>query len=106
MGLGISHLIYFMKESGDRQSLNRDLIIKTITLTLEEVLKTACNEIPHEKTPFHGAVPPAVSIEEYIKRVEKYAFCSDSVYVMTLVYIDRLQERNPEFVLNRFSIHR
>ena len=25
---------------------------------------------------------------------------------MMLVYIDRLQERNPDFILNRFSMHR
>lgn len=51
-----------MKESADRQPLNRSLVIKTMTTTLEEVLKAASNDSHYEKTPFHGAIPPAVSI--------------------------------------------
>jgi hypothetical protein len=47
-----------------------------------------------------------VSIKEYLKRIAKYAHCSDSVYILSLVLIDRLQERNEAFILNEFCVHR
>lgn len=36
----------------------------------------------------------------------KYLYCSQAVVIVTLIFIDRFQERNPELPLNDFCIHR
>jgi hypothetical protein len=55
---------------------------------------------------FHALRPPAISIKEYLMRVSKYAACSGECFVLALVYIDRIIQLNPTFVVNSLNIHR
>jgi hypothetical protein len=55
---------------------------------------------------FHALRPPAISIRDYLHRVLKYAACSGECFVLALVYIDRLIQSNPTFVVNSLNIHR
>lgn len=58
---------------------------------LSEILKET-KELKSEcKSKFYTLAAPAVSIKDYLKRIAKYAHCSDSVYILALVLIDRLQ---------------
>jgi len=55
---------------------------------------------------FHALRPPAISIRDYLARVAKYAACSGECFVLALVYIDRIIQANPSFVVNSLNIHR
>ena len=55
---------------------------------------------------FHALRPPAISIKDYLLRIAKYASCSDECFVLALVYIDRIIQSNPSFVVNSLNIHR
>jgi len=57
-------------------------------------------------TKFHATRPPAIAVKEYLLRVVKYANCSESCYILALIYIDRLTEKRPGFVINSLNIHR
>lgn len=55
---------------------------------------------------FHALRPPAISIKDYLLRIAKYAACSGECFVLALVYIDRIIQSNPTFVVNSLNIHR
>ncbi len=55
---------------------------------------------------FHALRPPAIGIRDYLNRIAKYACCSGECFVLALVYIDRLIQSNPNFVVNSLNIHR
>ena len=55
---------------------------------------------------FHALRPPAITIKDYLLRVAKYAACSGECFVLALVYIDRIIQSNPTFVVNSLNIHR
>jgi hypothetical protein len=56
-------------------------------------------------TKFHALRPPAISILDYCARIHKYASCSPECFVLALVYIDRLIQRN-NILLNSLNVHR
>eukprot|EP00826_Nyctotherus_ovalis_P060759 TRINITY_DN855_c0_g1_i1.p1 TRINITY_DN855_c0_g1~~TRINITY_DN855_c0_g1_i1.p1 ORF type:complete len:147 (+),score=37.42 TRINITY_DN855_c0_g1_i1:53-493(+) len=41
-----------------------------------------------------------------MERLHKYASCSESCYILGFIYLDRLLQRNPAFVLSMKNIHR
>ncbi|CAJ1374436.1 unnamed protein product [Effrenium voratum] len=55
---------------------------------------------------FHGCRKPTISIEDYLVRLRSYFMCSDSCFLLALIYIARLVEICPDFAVNPFSIHR
>lgn len=55
---------------------------------------------------FHALRPPNISIKDYLLRIAKYAACSGECFVLALVYIDRIIQSNPTFVVNSLNIHR
>ena len=57
-------------------------------------------------SPFSGKSSPDITIYDYLHRVQQYARCSNSCYILSLIYIDRLLLKDPEFVLNRKNIYR
>lgn len=57
-------------------------------------------------TPFHAQIPPGIGIREYLERVQKYAGCSHECFVLALIYIDRIIQRNPGFVMSSLNVHR
>lgn len=61
---------------------------------------------PKGVSKFHALRPPAISILDYLERVAKYAACSGECFVLALIYIDRIIQTNPTFVVNSLNIHR
>jgi len=57
-------------------------------------------------TKFHALRPPAIELADYLNRIAKYACCSGECFVLALVYIDRIIQSNPTFVVNSLNIHR
>ncbi len=64
---------------------------------------------PHDPDPitkFHSRKLPKISLLDYMCRIHKYTSCSSSCYLIALIYIDRVVQRNPQFALNRHNAHR
>jgi len=55
---------------------------------------------------FHALRIPAIGLREYLERVARYSGCSAECFVLALVYIDRIIQSSPNFVVNSYSIHR
>ena len=55
---------------------------------------------------FHAIYPPQITMRAYLARIAKYAMCSGECFVLALVYIDRIIEFNPHFIVNSLNIHR
>jgi len=55
---------------------------------------------------FHSVRAPAISIKDYLLRIAKYAACSGECFVLALVYIDRIIQNNPSFIVSSLNIHR
>ena len=54
---------------------------------------------------FNSSTCPPISVTAYLARIQKYAKCSDSCFVVALIYVDRLIElRN--IVLTSLNVHR
>jgi len=63
--------------------------------------------VPHPTlSKFHSVRAPAISIKDYLLRIAKYATCSGECFVLALVYIDRIIQNNPSFIVNSLNIHR
>lgn len=54
---------------------------------------------------FTSVYPPAVSVLEYLERILKFARCSDSCFVVALIYIDRIIETR-NIVISNLNVHR
>jgi len=56
-------------------------------------------------TKFQSSVVPDVTIEAYLERIHKYARCSESCFIVALIYIDRIVELK-NFVISNLNVHR
>mmetsp|Transcript_1914 Transcript_1914/g.2726 ORF Transcript_1914/g.2726 Transcript_1914/m.2726 type:complete len:223 (-) Transcript_1914:297-965(-) len=85
---------------------------KTIVPVLACVLNQLCARNdrlaldPKYVSKFHALRPPGITIRDYLERIAKYAACSGECFVLALVYIDRIIQSNPSFVVNSLNIHR
>ena len=60
---------------------------------------------PGQITKFHALKAPGIGIQQYLERIHKYACCSSQCFIMALIYIDRLIQRN-NFLLTELNVHR
>jgi hypothetical protein len=58
-----------------------------------------------EVTKFCSSYAPAVSVEAYLHRIRKYAKCSDSCFIVALIYTDRVINSH-KFNLTSLNVHR
>lgn len=78
-----------------------EAMVDSIGNVLESISKMHLQK-PYQESAFSAKAPPAISIKNYIKRscsrdigIFKYLYCSQPVLIVTLILIDRFQERNP-----------
>jgi len=57
-------------------------------------------------TVFHAVKPPTIGLRKYLERIERYAGCSSECYIIALVYVDTIIQRNKSFVISSLNIHR
>lgn len=73
----------------------------------EAAVKVANLPDPGSKSWFHSCRAPSISIHEYLERLQHYFKCSDSCFLVSLVYISRILKLNPTTLfLDALSIHR
>lgn len=84
------------------------ILVKVLAAVLERLVnsnKSTARSDPGQLTKFHALKPPGIGVEAYLDRVHKYASCSNECFILALIYIDRLIERN-NFLLTELNVHR
>lgn len=95
-------------ESTPAQEAEGKIIIRVLAAVLERLV---CANTPLSKsdpgqvTKFHALKAPGIGILQYLERIHKYASCSTECFILALVYIDRLIQRN-NFLLTKLNVHR
>ncbi|KAA3468679.1 cyclin-P3-1 [Gossypium australe] len=56
-------------------------------------------------TIFHGSRAPSLNLRQYVERIFKYCKCSNSCFVVAVIYIDRFLQRIGAY-LTSLSVHR
>jgi len=56
-------------------------------------------------TRFNALRLPQITIKAYLKRIAKFAHCSEECFVLALIYIDRII-RSQDFLVNSYNVHR
>jgi len=54
---------------------------------------------------FQSSYEPNVSIDAYLERIHRYSKCSDSCFILMLIYVDRLIEKK-SLILTKLNVHR
>ncbi len=67
-------------------------------------LSSKSNEEHTEISAFTAIKRPSVDLESYFQRIYKYMECSDSCYILALIYIKRIQAKGIAF--DRLTKHR
>ena len=85
---------------------------KAVAYVLQEIIDSS-NGSKHLKfdtslsrNPFTSHLKMKMSLFDYFKRLGGYLHISDSCFILALIYIDRVTEANPYFVINSDCIHR
>eukprot|EP00826_Nyctotherus_ovalis_P052419 TRINITY_DN6639_c0_g1_i2.p1 TRINITY_DN6639_c0_g1~~TRINITY_DN6639_c0_g1_i2.p1 ORF type:complete len:184 (-),score=35.89 TRINITY_DN6639_c0_g1_i2:163-714(-) len=55
---------------------------------------------------FDSAHIPEISIRNYFSRLRQYTGCSDSCYILSFIYLDRLLQSFPSLKLTAHNVHR
>lgn len=83
-------------------------VIKVLAVVLERLVAANCSLTEEQKgqvTKFHALRAPVIGIGPYLERIHKYASCSNECFILALIYIDRLIQRN-NFLLTELNVHR
>lgn len=81
-------------------------LLDIISSVLGEIVRET-DKIPDQiTTSFHAKSKPGISIKDYLIRIEKCSKCSDECFILALIYIDRLTERNSRIILKSLNVHR
>ena len=84
------------------------LLVKVLAEVLQKLVATNARQGPDDAdrvTKFHALKPPSISVQLYLERIHKYASCSSECFVLALIYIDRLIQRN-NCALSVLNVHR
>jgi Cyclin len=95
-------------ESTPEEAAEGLAIVRVLAAVLDRLVcansALARNE-PVQVTKFHALKAPGIGIQQYLERIHKYASCSSQCFIMALIYIDRLIQRN-NFLLTELNVHR
>jgi len=84
------------------------VVVRVLAAVLERLV-SANNSLatvdPGPVTKFHALKAPSISVLNYLERIHKYASCSTECFVLALIYIDRMIQRN-NFLLTELNVHR
>ena len=80
-------------------------VVNAVANVLETYLKCR-EEEEYISTSFHAGKTPSISIRQYINRMAQFMKCTEEIFVLALIYIDRVTTRKKDLVINGFCIHR
>ncbi|KAF4652177.1 mitochondrial peripheral inner membrane protein [Perkinsus chesapeaki] len=82
----------------------RGILPKAFTIVIEHLVGIGSGKEP--LTRFHCVKRPGIEIGDYIRRLAKHFGCSDEVFVLCLIYIDRAIKRDDTFAVSALNVHR
>ena len=82
-------------------------LLKEISCTLTSIIQNNKKNKNGKKdnSPFVHEHVPKISILDYLLRIQKYSNIENSTFIIALIYIDRICEKN-EIILTKYNIHR
>jgi len=95
-------------ESTPEEAAKGLVIVQVLAAVLDRLVCTntsIARADPGQVTKFHALKAPGIGILQYLERIHKYASCSSECFIMALIYIDRLIQRN-NFLLTELNVHR
>ena len=98
-------IIAFSRTEVTEDGLRCSEQVNVLAAVLDRIVMTNKAIEPGPCTKFQAMRPPSISILDYLLRVHKYAKCSTECFVLALIYIDRLIQRNA-FILSGLNVHR
>lgn len=75
-------------------------------LKIERCAKYDLPSCKDDISAFFGVSEPAISVRQYIVRLLKYTYSSNSTFVIMLLYIERIVSMEPRLRLNHHNMHR
>ena len=57
-------------------------------------------------TIFDARQVPSITIEAYVMRMKELVVCSESCYIIALLYLDLIVQKHKSFRITRYNIHR
>lgn len=84
--------------------MTSSLLIQNISTLIKQVCDVNDTK-PQHLTPFHSSEKPKMSVVDYIHRAHRYLNCSETCFVLALVYMDRVQ-RASNISIDSLSAHR
>jgi hypothetical protein len=93
-------------DSATDQTAEGKAVVTVLAAVLERLVESN-SHLPNDQevTKFHALKAPGISVRQYLERIHKYASCSTECFILALIYIDRLIQRN-NFVLSELNVHR
>eukprot|EP01010_Urceolus_cornutus_P005073 NODE_857_length_1275_cov_252.349103_g652_i0.p1 GENE.NODE_857_length_1275_cov_252.349103_g652_i0~~NODE_857_length_1275_cov_252.349103_g652_i0.p1 ORF type:complete len:198 (+),score=19.24 NODE_857_length_1275_cov_252.349103_g652_i0:154-747(+) len=55
---------------------------------------------------FHSLELPPIGINDYVRRIVRYAYCSPECFIFALIYLDRLITTNQDCFITPYNVHR
>lgn len=95
-------------ESTPEQQAEGMAVVRVLAAVLERLVSAnapLAQSDPGQVTKFHALKAPGIGIQQYLERIHKYASCSTECFILALIYIDRLIQRN-NFLLTELNVHR
>lgn len=95
-------------EATPEQAAEGAAIVKVLADVLDRLVVSNAGlamQDPGQVTKFHALKAPGIGIFPYLERIHKYASCSNECFILALIYIDRLIQRN-NFLLTELNVHR
>eukprot|EP00930_Biecheleria_cincta_P017263 TRINITY_DN13779_c0_g1_i1.p1 TRINITY_DN13779_c0_g1~~TRINITY_DN13779_c0_g1_i1.p1 ORF type:complete len:320 (+),score=42.21 TRINITY_DN13779_c0_g1_i1:84-1043(+) len=116
----VSHLVRLMEREDHWQPSKREC--KNGDIPLSPVVVVLAAALTHAATLFSGSalsvaslrignvftsrVPPKLSIANYLSRLHTYFQCDEVCLLLAFIYIDRVLDANPDFVISARNLHR
>uniref|UniRef100_A0A6T6F4E0 Cyclin n=1 Tax=Craspedostauros australis TaxID=1486917 RepID=A0A6T6F4E0_9STRA len=95
-------------EATPQQAAEGLAIVKILAAVLDRLVCTNASHAqtdPGQISKFHALKAPGIGIQQYLERIHRYASCSNECFILALIYIDRLIQRN-NFLLTELNVHR
>lgn len=95
-------------ETTPAQAAEGMAIVRVLSAVLDRLVSansSLARADPGQVTKFHALKAPAIGILQYLERIHKYASCSSECFILALIYVDRLIQRN-NFLLTELNVHR
>jgi hypothetical protein len=78
-----------------------EIIVLIHQLLLDLVAEgTPCNSI------FNSQAIPNIELDDFLRRIHKFTQFSKECLIIAVIYIDRYNMRESEFVINRYNVHK